>query len=62
MACRRRHTIGECARNLVKWIASVRNQRSDAHDTQSPDQGDAELMVRLVGVLALRFGPDVPEK
>ncbi len=54
--------LANALENLVKWIASVRNQRSDAHDTQSPDQGDAELMVRLVGVLALRFGPDVPEK
>lgn len=54
--------LANALEDLVKWIVSVRNQRSDAHDTQSPDQGDAELMVRLVGVLVLRFGPDVPEK
>jgi hypothetical protein len=42
--------------NLAIWIASVRNQRSDAHHGPAPDKRDAELAVRVVGLLVLRFG------
>lgn len=42
--------------SLVTWIASVRNQRSDAHHGPAPDKRDAELAVRIVGLLVLRFG------
>jgi hypothetical protein len=42
--------------NLAMWVASVRNQRSDAHHGPPPDPRDAELVVRVVGLLVLRFG------
>lgn len=42
--------------NLATWIASIRNQRSDAHHGPAPDKRDAELAVRVVGLLVLRFG------
>lgn len=38
------------------WVSSVRNQRSDAHHAPPPDRRDAELVVRMVGLLVLRFG------
>lgn len=41
---------------LAGWIASIRNQRSDAHHGPAPDPRDAELAVRVVGLLVLRFG------
>ena len=42
--------------SLGTWIASIRNQRSDAHHGPAPDKRDAELAVRVVGLLVLRFG------
>lgn len=42
--------------SLGTWIASIRNQRSDAHHGPAPDARDAELAVRVVGLLVLRFG------
>lgn len=42
--------------SLATWIASVRNQRSDAHHGATADERDAELAVRVVGLLVLRFG------
>ena len=42
--------------NLATWIASIRNQRSDAHHGPNPDARDAEMAVRVVGLLVLRFG------
>lgn len=48
--------LGASVENLVTWIASVRNQRSDAHHGPAPDKRDAELAVRVVGLLVLRFG------
>lgn len=42
--------------SLGTWIASIRNQRSDAHHGPDPDARDAELAVRVVGLLVLRFG------
>ncbi|WP_156399964.1 hypothetical protein [Phycicoccus sp. Soil748] len=41
---------------IVRWIASVRNQRSDAHHGPPPETRDAEFVVRIVGLLVLRFG------
>jgi hypothetical protein len=42
--------------SLGNWMASIRNQRSDAHHGPAPDKRDAELAVRVVGLLVLRFG------
>jgi hypothetical protein len=48
--------LANAIENLAAWIASVRNQRSDAHHGPPPDPRDAELAVRMVGLLVLRFG------
>ena len=42
--------------SLVVWVTSIRNQRSDAHHGPGPDTRDAELVVRVVGLLVLLFG------
>lgn len=39
-----------------RWVAAVRNQRGDAHHGPEPDARDAEFVVRMVGLLVLRFG------
>jgi hypothetical protein len=41
---------------IGRWVASVRNQRGDAHHGPEPDARDAEFVVRMVGLLVLRFG------
>lgn len=48
--------LGAAIDNLAAWVASIRNQRSDAHHGPDPDLRDAELAVRVVGLLVLRFG------
>ena len=48
--------LARSVESLVTWIASIRNQRSDAHHGPAPDKRDAELAVRVVGLLVLRFG------
>lgn len=48
--------LASAVESLGTWIASVRNQRSDAHHGPNPDALDAELAVRVVGLLVLRFG------
>lgn len=48
--------LATAVESLGTWIASIRNQRSDAHHGPDPDTRDAELAVRVVGLLVLRFG------
>ncbi len=47
--------LADAVESVVAWVSSVRNQRSDAHHTPPPDLRDAELVVRMVGLLTLRF-------
>jgi len=48
--------LANAIESVGAWISSVRNQRSDAHPTLPPDLRDAALVVRMVGLLVLRFG------
>lgn len=50
------HQLGEALLALAKWIASVRNQRGDAHPGPDPDLADAQLLVRMVALLVMRLG------
>lgn len=50
------HQLGEALLALSKWVASVRNQRGDAHPGPEPDLADAQLVVRMVAVLVMRLG------
>jgi hypothetical protein len=47
--------LADAVESVVAWVSSVRNQRSDAHHTPPPDRRDAELVIRMVGLLTLRF-------
>lgn len=48
--------LADAVDSLARWVASIRNQRSDAHHGAEADPRDAELVVRVVGLLVLRFG------
>ncbi len=48
--------LGKAVEAIAQWVASVRNQRGDAHHGPDPDPKDAEFVVRMVGLLLLRFG------
>lgn len=48
--------LATAVESIAAWVASVRNQRGDAHHGPPPDLRDAELVVRVVGLLTLRFG------
>ncbi len=48
--------LADAVDSLGRWIASIRNQHGDAHHGPAPDRRDAELAVRIVGLLVLRFG------
>ncbi|HSX65931.1 hypothetical protein [Nocardioides sp.] len=47
--------LADAVDSLGRWIASIRNQHGDAHHGSAPDRRDAELAVRVVGLLVLRF-------
>jgi hypothetical protein len=47
--------LGAAVDNLCDWVASVRNQRGDAHPAAQPDRADAELVFRIVVTLVLRL-------
>lgn len=47
--------LAAAVESLGHWITSIRNQRSDAHHGPAPDKRDAELAVRVVGLLVLRL-------
>ncbi len=47
--------LGNALESLAKWVASVRNQRSDSHPGPEPDLRDAQLLVRIVIVLVMRL-------
>lgn len=48
--------LGESLISLSTWVASIRNQRGDAHPGAEPDLSDAELAVRVVALLVIRLG------
>lgn len=48
--------LAQALESVARWVAAVRNQRGDAHHGPDPDPRDAEFVVRMVGLLLLRFG------
>jgi len=48
--------LGDGLEDLCRWVASVRNQRGDAHPGPEPDLVDAEFVFRIVCALVLRLG------
>jgi hypothetical protein len=48
--------LAEALDAVARWVASIRNQRGDAHHGPDPDPRDADLVVRMVGLLLLRCG------
>lgn len=48
--------LGDALEAACQWVASVRNQMGDAHPGADPTREDAQFLVRIVGLLLLRWG------
>ena len=53
--------LGQAADNLSEWLAAIRNQISDAHDSEGATRAEADLALRAGLALRLAVRPHAAE-